>query len=83
MVIEQCSQAPANGIYYSIFIYSGTTGSFTNHDDEWYESNKTIYSDTFRIQVPGDEYTVTFIVSPALAGGEWSASHPGRFIPGE
>jgi hypothetical protein len=28
-------------------------------------------------------YRYTFFLSSALVGGEWSASRPGRFIPGE
>jgi hypothetical protein len=28
-------------------------------------------------------YTSTHSLTSALEGGEWSASHPGRFTPGE
>jgi hypothetical protein len=28
-------------------------------------------------------YTSTFFLTSALVGGEWSASRPGRFTPGE
>jgi hypothetical protein len=28
-------------------------------------------------------YRSTIFLTPALAGGEWSASNPGRFTPGE